>query len=379
MKTRIALVAAMLLGPLSASPSARAAEGERPQIDHIVVVVLENATAEAVLADKRDQAPFLNGLAARGTQLDAMFGVDHNSLPNYLAMVSGHASTGQTRADCFVYSCVYKPGNDETVADQLEAKGLTWKAYVDGMDTPCLHSQENHIEKYRTGYATRHNPFLYFAGIVRNEARCAAHDVPIGHLAQDLAGPGLPSLSFIIPDTCHDGHDCPLSTADTWVKDNVGPLLERPEIRDHGLVIFTFDEADASDQRGCCFNSRGGRIATWIVGAGVAVGRHSNTEYNHYSLLRTVEDNFGLPCLRHACDSVTASYGPEVWGGVPNLTPHTAPLQARRRWDVRTVLRVVTLAVLWIGAVLLVPVQRWRRRREAKSKLPLDQNGPRQT
>jgi phosphatidylinositol-3-phosphatase len=209
MRSRLVLLAALLLVGLAAKPATgEATPAAPPQIDHIVVIVLENTTAEAVLTTKRAQAPFLNSLANRGTQLDAMFGVDHHSLPNYLAMVSGQASTGKTRADCFVFSCVYPPGQDQTVADQLEAKGLTWKAYVDAMPTPCLHSAEGHVEKYRTGYAARHNPFLYFAGIVRNDTRCAAHDVPLGQLATDTAAGALPNLSFIIPDTCHDGHDC---------------------------------------------------------------------------------------------------------------------------------------------------------------------------
>lgn len=317
---------ATMAGPANLTPSVPATPTDRARIDHIVIVVLENQTAEAVLTTHRAQAPFLNGLATQGTQLDAMFGVDHHSLPNYLAMISGHASTKKTRADCFVFSCVFKPGQDETVADQLEAKGLTWKAYIDGMPTPCQHSVEGRIERYRSGYAARHNPFLYFAAIVRDQARCAAHDVPIAQLAQDLTGSTLPNLSFIVPDTCHDGHDCPLATADTWVKETIGPLLNRPEIRDHGLVVVTFDEADSSDVRGCCGNSRGGRVATWVMGAGVVVGGHSATPYNHYSLLRTIEDTFALPCLRHACDQQTAAYGPEIWGGVAPTVVDTAAL-----------------------------------------------------
>lgn len=337
-------------------------DGSRPRIDHIVVVVLENQTAEAVLETKRAEAPFLNGLAKRGIQLDAMFGVDHHSLPNYLAMVSGHASTKKTRADCFVFSCVYSPGQDETVADQLEAKGLTWKAYIDGMATPCQHSVEHHIERYRSGYAARHNPFLYFASIVRNDERCAAHDVPLADLVQDTTASRLPTFSFIVPDTCHDGHDCPLATADAWVNQTIGPILDRPEIRDHGLVVVTFDEADSSDVRGCCGNSRGGRIATWVLGAGVAVGGQSATPYNHYSLLRTIEDTFGLPCLRHACDQQTAAFGPEIWGGVAAPVVATPALTSLPN-------RLPLLGGVTVLALTAVSALFWHHRRERRRRL----------
>lgn len=366
-------ILAMTLTTASSAPVAAATE--RPKIDHIVVVTLENTTAEEILVKKKDQAPFLNGLIAKGAQLDAMFGIDHASLPNYLAMISGHASTAETRADCFVFSCVYEPGLDETVVDQIEAKGLTWKGYMDGMDRPCLHSEEGRVEKYRKGYATRHNPFLYFAGIVRNQTRCETHDVPIGQLALDTAAGPLPNLSFIVPDTCHDAHDCSLGQADTWIKENVGPLVARPEIRDHGLIVFTFDEAENNDQRGCCNNSRGGRIATWLVGTGITPGVHSAVPYNHYSLLRTIEDTFGLPCLRHACDALTAAYGPELYGGAaPDVTASSAPLPAKRPlWKnaLIAVLAIVVLVRIWF----MVRIIRQRRARKARLAAQ-DASGP---
>ncbi len=358
----VAIVAATLA---TATPATVGAAVERPKVDHVVVVVLENTTAEEILDKKRAEAPFLNSLVARGAQLDAMFGIDHASLPNYLAMISGHASTAETRADCFVYSCVYEPGQDETVVDQMEAKNLTWKGYIDGMDSPCLHSEEGHVEKYRKGYATRHNPFLYFAGIVRNEARCAAHDVPIGQLAADATAGTLPNLSFIVPDTCHDAHDCSLSVADSWVKDNVGPLLKRPEILGHGLVVFTFDEAEGGDQRGCCENSRGGRIATWLVGTGITPGVHTTVPYNHYSLLRTIEDTFGLPCLRHACDALTTAYGPEIYGGEAADVIASEPLPAKRAVWKNILIAVAAIFVL-VRVWFMVRIMRQRRARKAR-------------
>ena len=367
---RLVLAAVVFLASTlttASSSTASSAAIDRPKIDHVIVVVLENTTAEDVLVNKKSQAPFLNSLAARGAQLDAMYGVDHASLPNYLAMISGHSSTAATRADCFVYSCVYEHGKDETVADQMEAKGLTWKGYFDGMPTPCLHSEEGRVEKFRQGYAARHDPFLYFAAIVRNVDRCAAHVVPIQELAVDTAAASLPNLSFIVPDTCQDGHDCPLDTADTWVKDNLAPLLDRPEIRDHGLVVVTFDEAENGDQRGCCGNSRGGRIATWLVGAGIVPGTHSSVQYNHFSLLRSIEDTFALPCLRHSCDALTSAYGPEIYGGIAPVVVSSEALAAKRAiW--KNLLIVAFGAIVVVRLYFIVRILRQRKARKAKEK-----------
>jgi hypothetical protein len=131
------------------------------------------------------------------------------------------------------------------------------------------------------------------------------------------------------------------------------------------LVVFTFDEADTSDQRGCCNNSRGGRIATWLIGAGVMVGGNSTTPYNHYSLLKSIEQTFGLSCLGHACDDLTFAFGPEIWGGVAAPIVASQPLPAQPRRIVQAVIFSGGLLALAAGAALLVPVRRWRRRKRA--------------
>jgi phosphatidylinositol-3-phosphatase len=353
--------------PASAETVTRAATtsaADVPKFEHVVVVVLENTNA-AVVAAKLGQLPFLASLAPKGVQLDAMFGVDHASLPNYIAMVSGQASTRTTRADCFIFSCVYKPGNDANIGDQLEAKGLTWKAYADGMTEPCQHSREGRIEQYRSGYATRHNPFLYFASIVRDVPRCQAHDVPIAQLAADRDAGTLPNLSFIIPDTCHDGHDCPLTTADTWLRDTMRPLLDRPELWKNSLFVVTFDEADSSQTEGCCGNARGGRIATWLLGGSLAANTHSPVQYSHYSLLRSIENNFGLPCLNHACDTLTNAYGPDIFGVAPATVAVTPGLPAKHSPLVPVVTAVAGLLVA-AGVVVLA------RRRRSHQPHPTD-------
>src|SRR5579884_3671729 len=106
------------------------------------------------------------------------------------------------------------PGGGRSIADQVEAAHLTWKAYMDSMATPCQHPAATTApDPYQTGYATRHDPFVYYPPIVENATRCDGHVVPFGQFAGDLAGESTtPNYVFITPDTCHDGHDAPCTT-----------------------------------------------------------------------------------------------------------------------------------------------------------------------
>src|SRR5262245_36872779 len=95
-----------------------------PPLGHVFVIVLENTLYSSVTPASM---PYLTSLAAGGVSLDQMYGVDHASLTDYIAMTSGHESTALTRADCFFYNCVYEPPDDVNIADQLEGASLTWK------------------------------------------------------------------------------------------------------------------------------------------------------------------------------------------------------------------------------------------------------------
>ncbi len=301
-------MASLLLG----GPRPVAAGG--PPLAHVFIVVLENKTFSVITPTSM---PYLTSLGAGGVSLDQMYGVDHASLTNYVAMVSGHASNALTQADCPSYDCVYEPPDDVNLGDQLEAAGLTWKGYMESMPMPCAHGTEGDPDPYQIDYATRHNPFMYYRDIVGDQARCDAHDVPYTDLAVDLANDTVPNYALIVPNTCNDAHDgapdCGLATADAWLAANLPPILGSAAFADRGVLIVTFDESNFADHTGCCGNSQGGHIATFVLGPLVtAPGTHSSTPYNHYSLLRTIEDGFGLSCLRHACDASISAFGAEV-------------------------------------------------------------------
>lgn len=319
----VMITVSFALGALLAGAAQGAPEKKLPRhsaVQHVFVVVLENSTYDEITGPTAATTmPYLTSLAAKGVTLDQMFAVDHASLGNYIALTSGYEANDKTKADCFQYDCVYPTGQDDNVANQLEAKHITWKAYMDGMTQPCQKPPtQGASDPFVVGYATRHDPFMYYSSIVDDPTRCAAHVVPFSQLATDLGGAHVPSYAFISPDTCNDAHDrgdnCGLTHADDWMKQNVQPILDSKAYKQGGVLIITTDESEGADSSGCCGNAQGGHIATFVISPLVAKpGSRTSTQYTHFSTLRWIENSFGLPCLRHACDPGTKAFGTDVF------------------------------------------------------------------
>jgi len=329
MRSRRLWILLPLLGVALAAVPARSApalEGV-PRFDHVAVLILENQNFDSSWGPA-SVAHYLNSqLRPQGVFDDQYFGTGHVSLDNYIAMVSGQPWNPLSGSDCAavnLWICVQPQSlfsHGRNIADQLENNGRSWKGYMDGMPSPCFHAsysptalppdpyQGNSTKAPAKDYADRHNPFIYFADIIGNAARCKAHDVPYTQLAGDLAANALPSFSFITPDTCHDGHDSPcangqpggLTSADAWLRNEVPSLLNYLNTH-NGLLLITFDENGFTDGPpfGCCEGGPGplpgfgGRVGLLALGAGLTAGKVVHTSYDHASLLRTLEDAFGI-------------------------------------------------------------------------------------
>jgi phospholipase C len=252
----------------------------RSKSSHVVVIVMENKEYDEVLGS--GDAPYFNKLAKRYSAPRRLYGISHPSLPNYLAMIGG--DTFGVDSDCT--SCHVKASS---LVDQLEGAGRTWRAYMQGMPHPCYRGAGS------GGYAKKHDPFMYFDAIARNDRRCG-RVVPYGRLGADLKHGRLPDFAFISPDLCADTHDCSVRTGDRFLKSVVPALIS--VLGPHGMLVVTYDEG--SSDRGCCGVAHGGRIATVVAGPDVRQGATGSGNYSTYSILRTVEDFFKLPPLRHA-------------------------------------------------------------------------------
>jgi phospholipase C len=358
---RAALVAASaaLLATAVEAP-ARAAVAP---VGHVFVINLENKGFSETFGPA-SAAPYLSRtLVAEGNLLTNYYGTAHNSLPNYLAQISGQGPNPQTQGDCQVYSdfvgagtvaprqavgtgCVY-PSSVRTLADQLSATGRSWKGYMEDMgnsptepDTcrhPALNTADG-TQQARVGdqYAARHDPFVYFHSIVDQPAYCSAHVVPLTQLTTDLQTAGTtPALSYVTPNLCHDGHDSPcvdgepggLVSANAFLETWVPRILGSPAFQQDGLLVITFDESDGpqQDSSACCGEGPGpnsplpgidgpggGRVGAVVLGPSVEPGSLTTRTYNHYSLLGSIEDLFGLPHLGYAA-TVTHRFGADVY------------------------------------------------------------------
>jgi hypothetical protein len=362
MPSRLLRLLALLLciGAASTAPAAAASP-----VRHVFVIVLENQNASTTFGPG-SPAPYLaTTLTSAGAFVPGYYGIGHNSLDNYIAMVSGQAPTVATQGDCpdFIdvlpgtptsdgqvlgQGCVY-PASVQTVAGQLQARGLSWKGYMEDMGNnpvrdngvtcahPAIGSPDGTQQATATDqYATRHNPFVYFHSIIDNPAGCQARDVPLSRLPTDLASvKSTPNLSFITPNLCHDGHDATcadgtaggLPAADAFLRQWVPQITASPAFQRDGLLVIAFDEA-ASDSTACCGEQSGpntpaaggpmggaggGRTGAVLLSPFIAPGTVSAQDYNHYSLLRSIEDSFGLAHLGYAAAPGLRAFGGDIF------------------------------------------------------------------
>jgi hypothetical protein len=326
-----------------------------PPVKHVFVIMLSDEPYASVFGPA-STAPYLSQtLERRGELLVRYDAVAHEELANEVALLSGQGPTAETAANCPNYTeiapassgvdeqvlgngCVY-PASTQTLAGQLSAKHLSWRAYVQGIDeggaqqAACAHPalgqpDPTAVQSSSTGaYATFRNPLVYFDAVLDSPA-CAADDVGLDSLKGDLASAGsTPSFSYIVPDRCHDGNPTPctpgapsgLAPADTFLKEVVREIMGSKAYRESGLLVITVDEAPSSgefaDSSSCCgqplfpnvpsaspagIPRGGGAVGALLLSPYVKGGTTSQEQYNHFSLLRTIEDLFGLKHLGYA-------------------------------------------------------------------------------
>ena len=340
--------------PTKATPKATTPAGSK--IKHVFVITLASPGYEQTWGPTSPAHYLTTQLRPQGTLLSEYYGVGHLDLPNYIAMISGQPPNQQTSADCPTFAsfpanakpdsaglmqapgCVY-PTSVLTLGDQLTSSRHQWRAYAEDLAAgpkpvqSCRHpatDQPDETQRARPGdgYAARHNPFVYFHSLL-DLGDCAADDVALTQLPGDLASEAkTANYSFIVPNLCHDGSEAPcvdgspggLAAADAFLAEWVPKILGSAAYRKDGLLVITFSDGPTSDTTGCCQGtgtpatpvSGGGRVGALLVSRFVAAGGEDKTPYNHYSLLRTVEDIFGVNHLGEAGQPGVSSFSGEV-------------------------------------------------------------------
>jgi phosphatidylinositol-3-phosphatase len=263
-------VAPSAVGAGSALPTPAASGTARPRTHtpaHVVVAVFENKSYRQVAGSA--QAPWINSVMASSAVFTDAHGITHPSQPNYLALFSG--STQAVTDD----HCPVDLAGVPNLAQQLIATRHSFVGYSEDLPEPgylgCSHA----------GYAAKHNPWVDFSNVPD------AANQPYTAFPSDYAR--LPTVSFVIPNLCHDMHDCPVATGDSWARTHLDGYLRWAKRHD-SVLILTFDEDD---------NSAGNHILTLFAGAGIRPGTYRQP-INHYNVLRTIESWYGLAPLQRA-------------------------------------------------------------------------------
>ncbi|WP_441249530.1 alkaline phosphatase family protein [Kitasatospora sp. McL0602] len=257
-----------------------------PGYDHVFTVMMENTDYSQIMNDPAD-TPYIHSLMSQGATLTDARAVYHPSDENYLAIAGG---------DTYTKGATYWPNINSpqrNLGDTIEGAGKSWKAYEQGMGTPC-----NTNKNYDSEYMPDDAPFINYTDISGNPARCAAHLFDTTQLTTDLQSAATtPNFSWIAADDYYDGEGSgngnatSLKVQDGWLKQTLAPVLSSPAwTQQRSLLLLTWDESE---------NEGYNHVATVVVGSQgtVPAGTSSPLHYDHYGIGRTIESALGLPGL----------------------------------------------------------------------------------
>ena len=280
-----------------------------PQFDHVYVIMMENRSLSAIT---QSSSPNLYTLLQNNATAAAYNSVAHPSLPNYIALTSGGTQSitcdcspdqgGACNIACLVFpncNCGSKPV--QNLGDTLEAASITWRMYGQGMGTPCNTTEAG-------SYKDKHIPFLYYDSITNtttHPGRCTAHVRDLADFTADLAAQSY-RFTMISPDQCHDMHDscAPTNDAIKQGDDYLGMLVPtiQAKLGARDVLFIVWDEQD---------NSIGNAPLPFIVISPLAKKASETGARDHYSLLRTIEDGFGL--TTHLGSAASATPFTQIW------------------------------------------------------------------
>jgi hypothetical protein len=274
--------------------------------EHVVWIWLENHSYGEVLGPRGTgpaRMPYLNKVARSCGTANGYYALVHPSLPNYLGAVSGE--TQEVTANCAPADCNFDAA---TIFAQVAATGRAWRTYAQSMPAPCATTASGR-------YVPHHNPAVYFRPLADD---CARWDLPLGDevngpFAQALSGGGgLTAFTLLVPDLCADAHDCPLGSADAWLRIWLPKITRSADYEAGATAIFvTWDEGSGGNAPSRCSRADGScHIATVVVSPSTRPGTFDSSFFDHYSLLKTTERVLGLRLLGHAADARTRSMAP---------------------------------------------------------------------
>jgi hypothetical protein len=296
-----------------------------PKLDHVFLIMEENNGFSDVIGNKA--APNLNYLANTfGLETDYYGLSTGSSETNYVGLLGGN-TYGVTSDDAYWKNAVK---NQPSLITQLDAKNISWKAYMQSMPYPgyqgiCYPARCNGAPDSDPLYVSKHDAIQNFTEDWN--AKDWNRQVPITQLGTDLAKSAVPQFSYIAPDECHDMHGDPpycldsgsigdpqnqhlVSVGDAYLGQTVSAITHAGFwAKGNNAIIVTYDNGD--DTKGCCDeNPGGGQVATVVITSHGPRHVTDSQPANHYSTLATIEHIFGLGCIANACDTANVQpYG----------------------------------------------------------------------
>lgn len=327
-----------------------------PEVKHVFVVMLQEGGFEETFGKTAESGYLSKELPEQGELLTNYFAVTKGALANEIALLSGQGPTSETAANCPSYGdvgpgtesaegqiegtgCVY-PAATKTLPGQLTEADLKWKAYVQGIEdgaatgqpTACRHPapgtpDPNPSPTPTDAYATWRNPFVYFHSIV-DAPECAEANVGLPQLAADLKlkAEKFPAFTYIAPN------EAQLELLITQIKESLA-------YKDGGLIAITSaqapQEGEKPDESGCCVDpdfpnlpddggeapptgpvretGGGGRVGLLLLSPYVEPGTTSETYFNHFSLLVTIEELFELERIGYAAEPALTGFDESIF------------------------------------------------------------------
>ncbi len=274
MNTKLVITA--LIALLGGGGQAFAQGPTLPKPDHVVIVIEENHGYNEIIGSA--SAPYINSLAQSGALFTQSFAIEHPSQPNYLDVFSGMDQGVHDDNATATFT-------DDNLGSELIQAGLTFDGYAESL--PSIGSTV--LTAYP--YARKHVPWSDFSNVPGTDS------LPFTSFPTDFTT--LPTVSIVVPNLLDDMHDGTVAQGDTWLQQNLDSYVQWAKTH-NSLLIVTWDEDDYTGTN---------QIATFFVGPMVKPGQYSET-INHYTVLRTVEDIYGLA---HAGSAQTATPVTDVW------------------------------------------------------------------
>jgi len=265
-----------------------------PVSRHVWLIMMENRADTSIIG--RKDAPYLNSLLARYGASTNYRALVHGSQPNYIALFSGGLQGVKGN------EVVSLPARN--IADQIEAAGKTWRVFAQNVPPNCYTGSTATGGPDGTGsYARKHEPAISFSDIADSPTRCAniSNFTSFDPMAADF--------EFIVPNLESDMHNGTTKEGDDFLRGFVPRILATSAWKAGSPLFITWDEGKATGDN---------RIVTFVIDSAVPAGFQSSVPHTHYSLLHTIQELLGLPCLGQSCRANTlAEFFPGVLPSAP--------------------------------------------------------------